>query len=174
MLEPLAVTVHAAKRFPDVKGAKAVVLGCGPIGILLIQSLKALGAAKVMGINIMDNFDTPYFAGSVSDFWKRWHMSLTKFLTKYIYIPLGGSKKGKALTWLNTMIVFLISGIWHGAYWTFILWGLGYFVLLVLERELGLKLGHVGTMICVILLWVVFRWLSPTPRIWKAFIRISH
>ncbi|SDA42775.1 D-alanyl-lipoteichoic acid acyltransferase DltB, MBOAT superfamily [Butyrivibrio sp. INlla18] len=84
----------------------------------------ATGLGQMFNLNIPMNFNSPYKALSVADFWKRWHMTLTRFLTTYIYIPLGGNRKGKARTYLNTMIVFLVSGIWHGANWTFILWGI--------------------------------------------------
>ena len=84
----------------------------------------ATGLGLMLNLTIPMNFNSPYKALSVADFWKRWHMTLTRFLTRYIYIPLGGSRKGKLRTYLNTMIVFLISGIWHGANYTFILWGL--------------------------------------------------
>ena len=83
----------------------------------------ATGLGSMFNLAIPMNFNSPYKALSVADFWKRWHMTLTRFLTTYIYIPLGGNRKGRARTYLNTMIVFLISGIWHGANWTFILWG---------------------------------------------------
>ncbi len=83
----------------------------------------AVGSSLMLNITLPINFDSPYKATSIRDFWKRWHISLTQFFTRYIYIPLGGSKKGTAFTCLNTMLVFLISGIWHGANWTFILWG---------------------------------------------------
>ncbi len=83
----------------------------------------ATGLAAMLNLELPMNFDSPYKAISVADFWKRWHMTLTRFLTRYVYIPLGGSRKGKLRTYLNTMIVFLVSGIWHGANWTFILWG---------------------------------------------------
>ena len=83
----------------------------------------ATGLGAMFNFDIPMNFNSPYKALSVADFWKRWHMTLTRFLTRYIYIPLGGNRKGRARTYLNIMIVFLISGIWHGANWTFILWG---------------------------------------------------
>ncbi len=83
----------------------------------------ATGLGLMLNLDIPMNFNSPYKALSVADFWKRWHMTLTRFLTRYVYIPLGGSRKGKLRTYLNTMIVFLVSGIWHGANWTFILWG---------------------------------------------------
>lgn len=83
----------------------------------------SVGIARMINIDLPINFKSPYKAFSVSDFWKRWHMSLTRFFTNYIYIPLGGNRKGKTRTYINIMIVFLVSGIWHGANWTFILWG---------------------------------------------------
>lgn len=86
-------------------------------------SYMAVGVAKLLGFDLIYNFQRPYFATSVSQFWKRWNISLTKWLTAYVYIPLGGSRKGKLRTYLNILITFLVSGIWHGANYTFILWG---------------------------------------------------
>lgn len=83
----------------------------------------AIGIGKMMNIELPINFDSPYKALSITQFWDRWHMTLTRFFTRYVYIPLGGSRKGTIRTYVNTMIVFLISGLWHGANWTFILWG---------------------------------------------------
>lgn len=83
----------------------------------------AIGAAQIMGFKLMDNFDTPYFAMSIKEFWHRWHISLSTWFRDYLYIPLGGNRKGKFRKHLNTMIVFLVSGLWHGANWTYIVWG---------------------------------------------------
>ena len=83
----------------------------------------AMGAAKVMGIQLMENFDAPYLAISVAEFWRRWHISLTSWFKDYLYIPLGGSRKGKMRKYMNKMIVFLSSGLWHGADVSFIVWG---------------------------------------------------
>ncbi len=83
----------------------------------------AVGAAQIMGFKLMDNFDTPYFAMSIKEFWRRWHISLSTWFRDYLYIPLGGNRKGKFRKYLNTMIVFLVSGLWHGANWTFVVWG---------------------------------------------------
>lgn len=83
----------------------------------------ALGMSKMFNIELPINFNSPYKAKTVSEFWGRWHMTLTRFFTHYVYIPLGGNRRGKLRTYLNTMIVFLLSGVWHGANWTFILWG---------------------------------------------------
>lgn len=117
----------------------------------------AIGLGLMFGFHFEENFRYPYLASSISDFWRRWHISLSAWFRDYVYIPLGGNRVSHSRWLWNVFAVWLLTGIWHGANWTFILWGLGYFVLLVLERETGLKLGHVGTMICVVLLWVVFR-----------------
>ena len=84
----------------------------------------AIGTAKLLGLELMSNFKFPYFAKSLPEFWKRWHISLSTWFRDYLYIPLGGSKKGKIITIKNLFIVFIISGMWHGASWTFIIWGL--------------------------------------------------
>lgn len=96
----------------------------------------AVGVSSMLNIELPINFDSPYKAVSIRDFWKRWHISLTNFFTKYIYIPLGGSRKGAFFTFVNTMIVFLVSGVWHGANWTFILWGILHGIFSVLDRAL--------------------------------------
>ncbi len=83
----------------------------------------AIGAANVMGFRLMRNFNHPYFAQNVSDFWRRWHISLSTWFMDYIYIPLGGSRKGKTRTYINLFITFMVSGLWHGAAWTFVIWG---------------------------------------------------
>lgn len=83
----------------------------------------AIGAAKIMGFSLMDNFDTPYFAVNIKDFWRRWHISLSTWFRDYLYIPLGGNRKGKVRKHINIMIVFLVSGLWHGSSWSFIVWG---------------------------------------------------
>lgn len=86
-------------------------------------SLIAIGCAKVMGFEIVSNFDAPYFAKSVSDFWRRWHISLNTWFRDYLYIPLGGNRCSRGRRYFNTLIVFLVSGLWHGANWTYIIWG---------------------------------------------------
>lgn len=94
----------------------------------------ALGIGSMLNIGLPVNFNSPYKAVSVSDFWDRWHMTLTRFFTRYLYIPLGGSRRGKARTCLNTMIVFLVSGLWHGANWTFLLWGALHGIVMAFEK----------------------------------------
>lgn len=94
----------------------------------------ATGMGKMFNIDIAQNFNSPYRALDIMDFWKRWHMTLTRFFTKYVYIPLGGSHKGTLRTCLNTLIVFTLSGLWHGSNWTFLFWGLLHGVASVLNR----------------------------------------
>lgn len=94
----------------------------------------AIGISKMLNIDLTENFNSPYRAENITDFWDRWHISLTKFFTRYLYIPLGGNRKGNVRTYINVLIVFLISGLWHGANWTFVIWGLAYGVLMVAER----------------------------------------
>lgn len=83
----------------------------------------ALGAARVLGFELIDNFNTPYFASSVSDFWRRWHISLSTWFRDYLYIPLGGNRHGKWKQYRNILITFAVSGLWHGASWNFVIWG---------------------------------------------------
>ena len=124
----------------------------------------AVGVSKMINITLPMNFDSPYKAGSVRDFWKRWHMSLTAFLTKYVYYPLGGSRKGTLRTYANILAVFLVSGLWHGANWTFVLWGCIHGLLQIAERicEKRFRLrsrpaGVLLTFLAVSLLWLLFR-----------------
>lgn len=83
----------------------------------------AIGAAKVMGFELMENFNTPYFAESIKEFWRRWHISLSSWFRDYLYIPLGGNRKGKIRKYLNVFVTFLVSGLWHGASWNYVIWG---------------------------------------------------
>ncbi len=121
------------------------------------------GAVCMMiGFELPDNFNSPYKAVNIVDFWKRWHISLTKFFTRYVYIPLGGNRKGAARMYINFMIVFLLSGLWHGSGWTFIVWGAMHGVLYVLTRAVKLRkipafISTVLTFIYVTVAWVFFR-----------------
>lgn len=126
-------------------------------------SLMAIGIGKLIGFDLVNNFNHPYLATSITDFWRRWHISLTRWLTSYIYIPLGGSHCRKIRQYWNIMVTFLVSGIWHGANWTFIVWGLIHGALQVIEKILGFdpkgKYGHWGsqnTMVKAIRIGVTF------------------
>lgn len=94
----------------------------------------AIGIGKMMNIDLPLNFNSPYKALTITEFWDRWHMTLTRFFTKYVYIPLGGNRKGKVRTYVNVMIVFLASGLWHGASWNFVFWGLCHGIFVVITR----------------------------------------
>lgn len=100
-------------------------------------SLMAIGIARTLGFNLPDNFRRPYFAISITDFWKRWHITLTRWLTQHIYIPLGGNRCSKARNYWNIFVTFLVSGIWHGANWTFIVWGCMHGLMQIIEKALG-------------------------------------
>jgi alginate O-acetyltransferase complex protein AlgI len=125
----------------------------------------AIGLGLMMGFKFPQNFDSPYQATSIQNFWRRWHMTLSSFLRDYLYIPLGGNRHGKLLSYRNLLIVMLLGGFWHGAGWTFILWGLMHGCLLVVN---GLYRDHIGiplpklasvslTFLCVMLGWLLFR-----------------
>ena len=113
----------------------------------------AIGLGRMLGFHFPENFNYPYISASITEFWRRWHMSLGSWFRDYLYIPLGGSRKGKARQLLNILIVWLATGLWHGAAWTFVLWGLWFAVLLLLEKlallpvlEKHRVLGHVYTL----------------------------
>ena len=120
-------------------------------------SLIAQGSARLLGIHIMDNFKTPYFAKSVGEFWRRWHISLSTWFRDYLYIPLGGNRVSTWRWALNTLIVFGISGLWHGANWTFIIWGLLHGIFLLLEKPLKNFANTLSTFLLVCFAWVFFR-----------------
>lgn len=123
----------------------------------------ALGLGRMFGFRFPENFDLPYTASTVQEFWRRWHITLSSWFKDYLYIPLGGNRRGKARTCLNVLIVFFLTGLWHGASWTFILWGLWHGLWSVLERVTPLKKlsgtvpGHIYTLIVVALGFVLFR-----------------
>ncbi len=139
-------------------------------------SIIAIGAAKIMSINLMENFNAPYLATSVTDFWRKWHISLSSWFRDYLYIPLGGNRKGFIRKLVNIMIVFICSGLWHGAQWTFVFWGFMHGLAQVIENLLKPVLHKIekyfdvnkstaGFMLCravvvtvfVNLAWVFFR-----------------
>lgn len=101
-------------------------------------SFMAVGVGKVLGFDLVENFHRPYFATSITEFWRRWHISLTRWLTTHVYIALGGNRCSKLRQYLNIMVTFLVSGVWHGANWTFILWGMMHGIFQVIEKMLGI------------------------------------
>ena len=127
-------------------------------------SLMAIGIARTLGFNLIDNFRRPYLATSITDFWKRWHISLTRWLTRQVYIPMGGSRCSKPRTYWNIFVTFLVSGIWHGANWTFIVWGCMHGIIQIIEKALGWQKYEgnnwavKAVRICVTFLLVNFAW----------------
>ncbi len=128
----------------------------------------AIGTAKLLGFSFMRNFNLPYFATSLTDFWRRWHISLSYWLRDYLYISLGGNRKGIVLTYRNLMITMLLGGLWHGSSWNFVIWGGIHGVVLSIEKFLNANqwfrairsvnwLGRILTFVVVLLAWVFFR-----------------
>ena len=129
----------------------------------------AIGMGRSFGFRFRENFDHPYAAVSIRDFWRRWHISLSSWFREYLYIPLGGNRRGKLRTALNKLLVFFCTGIWHGANWTFLFWGLGHGLLASLEgagilpaerlgcSRAGRLIGRIYTLLAVMLLFVIFR-----------------
>ena len=123
----------------------------------------AIGLGRMFGFDFQENFHYPYSAVSMQDFWRRWHISLTSWFREYLYIPLGGNRKGKTRTWINRLIVFFFTGLWHGANWTFVLWGLYHGAFLILEtnapgmtRKMGI-FRRVYVLLAVCIGFVIFR-----------------
>ncbi len=124
----------------------------------------AIGLGKLIGFRFKENFNRPYISASVTEFWTRWHMSLSSWLRDYLYIPLGGNRRGQRRALVNLMIVFALSGLWHGAAWTFVIWGMFHGAVVMLERLAGerrarvpLVIQHVSTLAIVVIGWVFFR-----------------
>jgi len=130
----------------------------------------AIGLGRMFGFNLLENFNYPYISKSITEFWRRWHISLSSWFKDYLYIPLGGNRKGKNRTTLNLFIVFFTTGLWHGAAINFVFWGLGHGMLLFVEKiindggrrvfknnHLNNIFGHLYTLVSVLVLWVFFR-----------------
>lgn len=125
----------------------------------------AIGLGRIFGFHFLENFNYPYIARSVSDFWRRWHISLSTWFRDYVYIPLGGNRCSRAKYIRNVSVVWLLTGLWHGAAWNFVLWGAWFLVLLLGEKFVWGKIlqklpslfGHIYTLIAVIFSWVLFR-----------------
>ena len=121
----------------------------------------AIGLGRMFGFHFMENFNYPYISRSATEFWRRWHISLGTWFRDYVYIPLGGNRVTRRRWVYNLFVVWALTGIWHGANWTFLCWGLWYFVLLLVEKLTGFpeKLGplaHVYALLAIVLGWTVF------------------
>jgi D-alanyl-lipoteichoic acid acyltransferase DltB (MBOAT superfamily) len=127
-------------------------------------SLMAIGVGKTLGFELTENFRRPYFSYSVTDFWRRWHISLSTWLKDYVYIPLGGSRCSKPRNYFNIIVTFLVSGIWHGANWTYVVWGLLHGLAQVVEKMLGQQKCNYGPFgkgvkILITFLFINFSWI---------------
>lgn len=133
----------------------------------------AIGLGKMLGFDFPENFRYPYNSKSIAEFWRRWHITLGDWFKSYVYFPLGGSRGSTAATIRNTLIVWLLTGLWHGASWNFILWGLYYGVLIILEKFIFRRLlertpsalRHILTMLAVVFGWVIFEITSPASEL---------
>ena len=146
-------------------------------------SLMAIGMGVAFGFSLPRNFDRPYRSRSITEFWRRWHMTLSAWFRDYLYIPLGGNRGGAFNTYRNLVVVFLLCGLWHGASWTFVLWGLWHGLFLVLERA-GLRrvlarlpavIGWAYALLAVMLGWVLFRApsLAAAAQVWRGMIGLN-
>ena len=124
----------------------------------------AIGLGRMFGFHFLENFNFPYMSKTITEFWRRWHISLSSWFREYVYIPLGGNRKGLARQLINIMIVWMLTGLWHGANWNFVLWGIYYGVLLMIEKLFLLKwleklpdwVGHIYTLFLVVIGWTIF------------------
>lgn len=157
----------------QVVGIESISTGMAWLGALAFSmqlyfdfngySLMAMGLGRMLGFSIPRNFNHPYVAVSVTDFWRRWHITLSTWFREYVYIPLGGNRKGMGRTIFNLFVVWSLTGVWHGAGWNFLLWGVYYFVLLTMEKlflgrflEKHHGIGRVYTITAFITGWVIF------------------
>ena len=131
-------------------------------------SLTAIGAARVMGFRLMENFRRPYFAATVSEFWRRWHISLSSWFKDYVYIPLGGNRVSRPRGYFNVMMTMMISGIWHGANWTFIVWGTLHGLMQCIEKMLGLGRASFKGMRRLVHVFITFFWVSAAWVFFRA------
>lgn len=162
----------AATAITELSNRSAVGVWFGVIFYMLqiyldfsAYSDMAIGMGYMVGFKFKENFNYPYIAGSVTDFWRRWHISLSTFFRDYVYIPLGGNRKGKFKTYRNIFCVWFLTGLWHGASWNFILWGLYFFVFLVIEKagflnvlkKIPSAFGHIYLLLVVFFGWILFK-----------------
>ena len=139
----------------------------------------AIGLGNLFGFTFLENFNYPYVSQSITEFWRRWHISLSSWFKEYVYIPLGGNRKGKARQILNIMIVWLLTGLWHGASWNFVLWG-GYYAVILIAEKLWLLnrvkrwpagIRHAGTMLAVMVGWAIF-YFEDLKQLTSFFLRL--
>lgn len=196
LADHLGVFVDDVFRVPGAFDTGTVVLSAVSYSLQIYLDFSgysdmAIGLSKILGFDFAPNFNLPYLARGFSDFWSRWHISLSQWFRDYLYIPLGGSKKGEARTYMNLIIVMLISGFWHGAGWTFILWGLLHGIACcvtrlikvliknkgtVTHRRISVVLESIITFIFATLFWTIFRADSLEKAVvyWRALFTIHN
>ncbi len=168
------------EELPSAAGAGGMsVLGAWYISVLYSLQLyfdfsgysdMAIGMGRIFGFTYKENFNYPYISKSASEFWRRWHISLGSFFRDYVYIPLGGNRRGRARTALNLAIVWALTGLWHGASWNFVIWGLYYGVLIILEKlvpadfleKLPGAVQHIAALFLIVVGWTVFYYTDMT------------
>ena len=169
--DALLTTSVSGKAAIDVGNNSVVALWVGFIAYSLqiyldfsAYSDMAIGMGRMIGIHYLENFNYPYISRSVSEFWRRWHISLGSFFRDYVYIPLGGNRKGALRTVINLFVVWFLTGLWHGASWNFVLWGLYFFVFIVLEKLFLNKVlkkynvfSHIYLIVIAFFGWMIFR-----------------
>ena len=184
LLTEAAISGNLAGSLEMLRGASALQLWVGVIAYFFqiyfdfsAYSDMAIGMGRMLGLHYPENFDYPYISKSVTEFWRRWHISLGTFFRDYVYIPLGGSRRGRLRTVVNLFVVWALTGLWHGADWNFVLWGLYYFVILMVEKLvlrrwlehrhgiLGEAAAHLYVLIAVLLGWILFRF-SDLRAVW--------
>ena len=166
------MALAADQIFSNISNTPAAVLWFGAVCYALQiyfdfsgYSDMAIGMGHMFGFTFSENFNMPYLANSITDFWRRWHISLSSWFREYVYIPLGGNRRGPYRQILNLLIVWILTGLWHGASWNYALWGLYYCILLILEKfVLGSHIKHIppffrhlGTLFLVLIGWIIFR-----------------
>jgi alginate O-acetyltransferase complex protein AlgI len=162
---------YAFAKDPATLSVSAAWLGAAAFGLQIYfdfsgYSDMAIGLGRMFGFHFLENFNYPYIARSISEFWRRWHISMSSWFRDYVYFPLGGSRvKSKARLLFNLFVVWALTGFWHGADWTFVGWGLLFFVLIAFEKITGFGklmeklplIGNIYLIICILLGWVLFR-----------------
>lgn len=173
LADRLSVFVNQVFENPNAFGSFTLFLGAIAYALQIYMDFSgysdmAIGVAKILGFDFPRNFNLPYIAHNVTELWKRWHMTLSSWLMDYLYIPLGGSRKGKVRTYINLILTMVIGGIWHGANWTYVIWGLLHGIALAIHKvwmtvtKSKEKAGHiVGTIISILLtfLFTTFCWI---------------
>ncbi len=139
----------------------------------------AIGLGRMFGFHFDENFDYPYISASVTEFWRRWHISLSTWFKEYVYIPLGGNRRGLAKQLRNIIIVWLLTGLWHGAAWSFVVWGLYYGIILIIEKvflgrlleKIPRAIGHIYTVIVFVIGWGIFGLADVLPELKTSFVK---